>query len=114
MREVKNFSFFEIVSLFIEKYPAQFFTKKTLEALVQIGKVIFKETEDSIASVYFEHIFLNEKIISKFSQALQVLFWNQITLFCQSDKTQIETFVNMKKICLILRTGYGKINKIKK
>ena len=103
MREVKNFSFFEIVSLFIEKYPAQFFTKKTLEALVQIGKVIFKETEDSIASVYFEHIFLNEKIISKFSQALQVLFWNQITLFCQSDKTQIETFVNMKKICLILR-----------
>ena len=103
MRDVKMNSFFEIVSLFIEKYPAQCFSDKTLEALSQIGKVIFKETEDSIASVYFEHIFLNEKIISKFSQALQVLFWNQITLFCQSDKTQIETFVNMKKICLILR-----------
>ena len=46
MREVKNFSFFEIVSLFIEKYPAQFFTKKTLEADKTVGDITYKANGD--------------------------------------------------------------------
>ena len=103
MRDVKLNAFFEILSLFIERFPAQLFTNETLEALNSVGRVIFKETEDSAASIYFEHIFLNEKIISKFSQGLQEQFWGTIYRFCESDKTQIGTFVNMKKICLILR-----------
>ena len=104
MRNAKNTRFFETLSLFIEKLPAKLFTEKILEALVNIGRGTFKETEEMLASVYFEDIFLNEKILSKFSQELQIKFWNTIALFCQSDKSQIGTFVNMKKICLILQS----------
>ena len=104
MRNAKSTRFFETLSLFIEKLPAKLFTEKILEALVNIGRSTFRETEEMLASVYFENIFLNEKILSKFSQEIQIKFWNTIALFCQSDKSQIGTFVNMKKICLILQS----------
>ena len=104
IRNAKDTKFFETLSLFIEKFPAKIFTEQILEALASIGRAAFKETEEMLASVYFKHIFLNEKILSKFSQELQIKFWNTIALFCQSDSSQLQTFVNMKKICLILQS----------
>ena len=34
---------------------------------------------------------------------MQIKFWNHIILFCQLDSSQIEVFINMHRICLILR-----------
>jgi hypothetical protein len=103
IKSVKEFSLFQILSLFFEKYPNYLFTEKVLENFINIGKTIFSNSDETLCSCYFEHIFLNEKILSKYSENLQIKFWQQVLLFCQSDKDQIETFMNMNRICLILR-----------
>jgi hypothetical protein len=103
IKSVKEFGLFQILSLFFEKYPNYLFTEKVLENFINIGKTIFSNSDETLCSCYFEHIFLNEKILSKYSENLQIKFWQQVLLFCQSDKDQIETFMNMNRICLILR-----------
>ena len=103
MKYFSECSFFQILSLFIEKYPKTVFTEKTLTTFADIGKCMFENNIESLSSIYFEHILLNEKILSKYSEDLQIKFWAQILLFCQSDSSQIEVFINMNRICLILR-----------
>ena len=103
IKAVKECGLFQILSLFIEKYPKYLFTEKILENFENIGKTIFSNNDEVLCSSYFEHIFLNEKILSKYSENLQIKFWQQVLLFCQSDKDQIETFMNINRICLILR-----------
>ena len=103
IEEMKKINFFQILSLFIEKYPKHLFTEKILENFVNLGKTIFSNNDEELLSSYFEHIFLNEKILSKYSENLQIKFWQQVLLFCQTDKEQISTFMNMNRICLILR-----------
>ena len=100
---VKENNFFQVLSLFIERYPNHLFTEKILENFVNLGKTIFSSSDEALLSSYFEHIFLNEKILSKYSENLQIKFWQQVLLFCQTDKEQISTFMNMNRICLILR-----------
>ena len=103
IKAVKECKLFQILSLFFEKYPKYLFTGKILENFDNIGKTIFSNNDEVLCSSYFEHIFLNEKILSKYSENLQIKFWQQVLLFCQSDKDQIETFMNINRICLILR-----------
>ena len=95
--------FFQILSLFLEKYPHQIFTQKILDVLLNIGKDMFRNNFDKIANVYFKNILLNEKILSKYTQNLQIHFWDHLLLFCQSDPEQLEKFLEMNTICLILR-----------
>lgn len=56
-----------------------------------------------MCSNYFKNILLNEKILAKYDENLQVIFWNNMYKFCESDKSQIESLINMNRICLILR-----------
>ena len=100
---IKESSFFKIISLFIEKYPNQIFTEKILDAFINLGKDMFQDNMEQLTNSYFKSILLNEKILSKYSQNLQIKFWNQLFLFCQSDSEQLETFLKMNRICLILR-----------
>ena len=103
MKIFSDCSFFQILSLFLEKYPKKVFTEKILDTFSDIGKCLFGNNIESLSSIYFDHILLNEKILSKYSEDLQIKFWNHILLFCQSDSSQIEVFINMNRICLILR-----------
>ena len=103
MITVKECKLFQILSLFIEKYPKELFDDNILELFIQIGKAIFSMNNESLCKSYFKHIFFNEKILSKYSENLQIIFWNKVFLFCQSDKEQIEKFIQMNRICLILR-----------
>ena len=103
MTSFKESKFFEIFSLFVEKYPNHLFTEKILNAFFDIGKTIFKNNVESLCSNYFKHILLNEKILSKYDENLQIIFWNNMFKFCESDKSQIESLINMNRICLILR-----------
>ena len=103
VEHAKKTSFFKILSLFIEKYPNQIFTEKVLDAFINIGKDMFKNNFNELTKTYFKNILLNEKILSKYSKNLQIKFWNQLLLFCQSDSDQLEKFLKMNRICLILR-----------
>ena len=98
----KESHFFEILFIFIEKYPYQIFTEKVLNAFINIGKIMFKDNLD-LTEIYFKYILLNEKILSKYDKNLQIKFWTQMLLFCESDKEQLENKINMNRICLILR-----------
>ena len=103
MQSFKESKFFQILSLFIERYPKHLFNEKTLEYFWEIGRCIFPSKFEILNSNYFKHILLNEKILSKYSEDLQVKFWNNLLLFTQSDKYQVSSYINMNKICLILR-----------
>ena len=95
--------FFQMLSLFLEKYPNNIFSEKILELFFEMGKYIFPSKYEKLNSNYFHHILLNEKIISKYSEDLQIKFWNNLLKFTQSDKYQIANYINMNKLSLILR-----------
>ena len=103
MKYLAENNFFQILSLFFEKYSKNIFTEKILDTFAEIGKCLLAGNVESVTSLYFEHILLNEKILLKYSEPLQIKFWNHIILFCQLDSSQIEVFINMNRICLILR-----------
>ena len=103
MKSIKEWKVFKILCLFFEKYPNHLFTEKILIIFFDIGKTLFKNDLESLCANYFKHILLNEKILSKYNENLQIIFWNQMFLFCESDKSQIETFLNMNRLCIILR-----------
>ena len=103
LKNIKSYKFFNILSMFFEKYPQKVFTEKVLNAFYNLAKVLFVNDSETVCSNYFKHILLNEKILSKYNINLQIEFWNKLYLFCQSDKTQIETFISINRLCLILR-----------
>ena len=103
LKTVKQYKLIKILSMFMEKYPNKVYTEKILNALYSLGKTLFINNLESICSNYFNYILLNEKILSKYNENLQIKFWNKLFLFCQSDITQIEIFVNINRLCLILR-----------
>ena len=103
LKDIKSKKFFNILSMFFEKYPQKIFTEKILNAFYDLAKVLFVNNFETVCSNYFKHILLNEKILSKYNMNLQIEFWNKLYLFCQSDKTQIETILSINRLCLILR-----------
>ena len=106
MKMIEKNNFFMVLCIFFEKYPNYVFTQKILDIFFEIGKSIFARIEQNselLCSNYFNHILLNEKILSKFDESLQVIFWNNMFKFCESDKSQIGILINMNRLCLILR-----------
>ena len=85
MKSIKEWKVYKILSLFIEKYPNHLFTEKILNIFFEIGKTLFKNENDlgSLCENYFKHILLNEKILTKYNESLQIIFWNQMLLFCE-------------------------------
>ena len=106
IKNAKQNKIFKILSMFMEKYPNKIYTERILNALFSLGKILFindTESESVLCSSYFNYILLNEKILSKYNENLQINFWNQLFKFCESDKTQIGIFLNINRLCLILR-----------
>ena len=100
---IKKYKFFNILSMFIEKYPPKVFTAKIMDSFFKLGKLLFISDSEKICSNYFKHILLNEKILSKYDSNLQIEFWNKLFSFYISDKEQMQTFLNINRLCLILR-----------
>ena len=99
-------NYFPNLSLFLEKYPSNVFTKKILDILVEIGIEIFKNDPDNTKpnnDHYINCILLNEKIFSKFDEENQNKLWQKILQFFTSDYTRLEYYLNISKICLLLR-----------
>ena len=104
LKNIKQYKFFNVLSMFIEKYPQKIFTQRILNAFYTLAKTLFINNNfEAICANYFKHILLNEIILSKYNINLQIEFWNQLFLFCQSDQTQIGIFININRLCLILR-----------
>ena len=96
-------NFFQLFSLFIEKIPNNFLNENILNELYNIGKIIISQNIQGYSSNYFNNILLNEKIIFKYKKEIQIKLWNLILQLCISDHEQIESFINIKKICILIR-----------
>ena len=96
-------NFFQLFSLFIEKIPNNFLNENILNELYNIGKIIISQNIQGYSSNYFNNILLNEKIIFKYKKEIQIKLWNLILKLCISDHEQIESFINIKKICILIR-----------
>ena len=103
IQSTKYSKFFKVLCLFLEKYPKYLFTEKILDSFFNIGRAMFTNNKESLSKTFFKHILLNEKILSKYESNLHIKFWNYIKLFCESDSSQIENFINMNSISLLLR-----------
>ena len=103
LKIVNKSKLFKILSMFMEKYPNKVYTENILNALFSLGKTLFINNLETECSNYFNYIVLNEKILSKYNENLQSNFWKKLYAFCQSDITQVETFLNINRLCLILR-----------
>ena len=99
--------FFSHLSLFLEKFPSIIFTETILNIFYIIGKETFQYTEiNNKKKLYYSFInivFLNEKIFSKFSEENQLKLWEHINKFATSDFLVFKDYLNMSKICLLLR-----------
>ena len=100
---VNKSKLFKILSMFMEKYPNRVYTENILNEFFSLAKILFMNNLETECYNYFNYILLNEKILSKYNEKLQIIFWNKLFLFCQSDITQIQTLLNMNRLCLILR-----------
>ena len=94
-------NFFQLLSLFLVKVPNSIMNEKVLTAFDLIGKVIMDQNLAG-SSNFFNDIVLNENIIVKFSEGLQIQLWNTILKLCQIDKQKIESFININKISVLL------------
>ena len=104
LSDVKKSKFYGSLSLFIEKFPADLFTPKILEILLEIGKETFRYSEKlSKSNTFINLILLNEKIISKYNAENQLTLWKNIYSFFTSDDTQMKDLFDIKKISLLLR-----------
>ena len=103
--DANNRRFFSSLSLFLEKFPKEFFTKEILEIFLEIGKeefsIVDKHCEQN--EKFLNNILLNEKIISQFNYDNQLILWKNVNSFFISDDTQIKEFLNITKFILILR-----------
>ena len=100
-----NTNFFSHLGLFLEKFPSNIFTYTILSIFYEIGKETFQYYDDKSDFTYsfVNMILLNEKIFSKFSEENQLKLWEDMNKFFTSDYSQLKDFLNMSKICLLLR-----------
>lgn len=104
MNDAVQKNFFQMLSLFIEKFPKEIFNNKVLEIFMKIGRSLFSLVDQcGLSTIYFDQILLNEKIFTKFDINIQIKMWNYIYQFYVSDSSQIKSFMKMSKICLVLK-----------
>ena len=95
--------FFQVVSLFIEKFPPDVFTLDLMKMFLLIKQSIEK-VNMFLYQMFFENILLNEKIYYKFPTEVHSFLWESLSE--QLLKFNIETILSLlpiSKICLLLK-----------
>jgi hypothetical protein len=104
MNDAVQKNFFQMLSLFIEKFPKEIFNEKVLEIFLKIGRSLFSLVDQcGLSTIYFDQVLLNEKIFTKFDINIQIQMWKSIYQFYVSDSSQIKSFMKMSKICFVLK-----------
>ena len=96
--------FFQVVSLFIEKFPPDVFTLDLMKIFLLIKQSIETYKNKSLYQMFFENILLNEKIYYKFPTEVHAFLWESLSE--QLLKFDIETILSLlpiSKICLLLK-----------
>ena len=96
-------NFFQLLSLFLEKFPNNIFNENVLNELYNLAKIIILQKVNNLSSIFINYILLNEKIIIKYTTELQIKLWTLILKLCSSETENNETFIDMKIISDLLR-----------
>ena len=98
--------FFSSLSIFLEKLPEYLFNKniKILEIFINIGKATI-ELEDRYLNNdnFINMIFMNEKIIYKFSKEKQIILWDNLYQFLLKNDKKLNPIISISKIIMIVR-----------
>ena len=106
-------SFLWNLSLFLEKFPRNIYTEKIMNIFIDIEKEINIIDSNDIKSnneYYINYILLNENIFSKFAEENQNKFWKRFFELFREDLTKLENYINISRICQILRIYDAKRN----
>lgn len=103
VKEIEEINLFQVLSLFVEKFPSEIFKLNIMNKFMDIKKSII-EFSRSLYQVFFENIMLNEKIYYKFETEVQSEFWTSLReQFECLDVNSVLSFLPMSKICLLLK-----------
>ena len=102
-------NFFQILSVFLERYPKKVFSDRIFNIILEIGIEILENDFGKLPhdnSHYINCILLNEEIFSKFSEESQIKLW-QIIYKLSTDFPQdaliLKNFFDTERFCRILR-----------
>jgi len=103
MKDAIEKDFFQILSVFIEKFDKEIFDAR----LFQIFKVLLKHFfscigKNNLCKIFLDNILLNVKILLKFEINLQVEIWKTLYQCYVSDPTEINKFMNIKSLSSIV------------
>ena len=103
IKEAEDINVFQIISLFIERFPSEIFDMNLMNKFIDIKNTILSHSK-TLYQVFFENIMLNEKIYYKFKTEVQSELWNDISKqFGGQDIEGILSLMPMSKICLLLK-----------
>ena len=99
---MNTINFFKILGLYLEQIPKEYFNEDIINEFDNIGNIILSQDIKEIKSDFFAEILLNEKIISKYSINLRIIFWNKFLQLYSAKKENLENYLDIKNLCNIL------------
>ena len=98
--------FFEIFSLFLQKYSNKFFNNNIMkifkEIYLRILKLEQKNNKNEIQQIFLDKIFFNKNIITKFSLKNQIELWEFLNNNMIFNKINKE-IINFEKILILIK-----------
>ena len=111
MQDAIEKSFFQILSVFIEKFEKDIFTERILKIFKELLKHFFSCVgKNELCKIFMDNVLLNIKILFKFEVGLQIEIWKTLYQCYVSDPTEINRFMNIKKLSSIVKLFFFYLN----
>lgn len=108
MKDAIEKKFFQILSIFIEKFDMEIFDSRLLNIFKDLLKHFFQCVgKNELCKIFLENILLNVKILLKFEINLQIEIWRTLYQCYVSDPTEINRFMNIKKLSSIVSQKFN-------
>lgn len=103
MQDAIEKNFFQILSIFIEKFEKEIFDARLLQIFKDLLKHFFSCIgKNNLCKIFLDNILLNVKILLKFEISLQIEIWKTLYQCYVSDPTEINKFMNIKSLSSIV------------
>lgn len=103
MQDALEKNFFQILSIFIEKFDKEIFNASLLNIFKDLLKHFFSCIgKNNLCKIFLDNILLNVKILLKFEINLQIEIWKTLYQCYVSDPTEINKFMNIKSLSSIV------------
>ena len=103
MEHIKITNFFEIISLFIEKFDKEIFDINLYNVFVDILRHLYLyNTDNHVFTIFLKNIILNERILLKFDFRIQIEIWKLLNVYVNENE-ELHNIFEIQKLCLIVK-----------